>query len=206
MGRSAPSPPEGFGISRPSKRTSSGAGPTLEFVSGSVEETQAFGERLGRLLGAGDVVALSGELGSGKTTLIQGIARGSGRDPQTVKSPTFVLQREYPGDLPLVHVDGYRLAGAEEAAWLDLDLMFAPHKITVIEWAERFAGLLPEDVLEAHLSHLSTNRRRITLQATGPRSMELVRQLSNQTTSAEGGSASPARHVAPGPGRAGGSS
>ena len=141
----------------------------LEFISSSVEETQAFGEQLGRTLRAGDIVALHGELGSGKTTLIQGIARGLGRDPATIKSPTFVLMREYQGDTPLVHVDGYRLEGAPAAAALDLDLLFSPRKITLIEWAERFANLLPDDRLDIHLSHLSTNRRQLKLMPRGAR-------------------------------------
>ena len=156
---------------------------TFEFVSGSVEETQAFGERLGQLLRPGDVVALRGELGSGKTTLIQGIARGLGRDPERIKSPTFVLMREYPGDVPLIHIDGYRLESATSAAWLDADRMFSPHKITVIEWAERFAGLLPDDDLDIQLAHVSTNRRRLLLGSIGPRSRELVRQLREHETS-----------------------
>ena len=138
-----------------------------EFVTGSVEETQAFGERLGGWLRAGDVVALHGELGSGKTTLIQGIARGLGRDPGSIKSPTFVLVREYPGDLPLIHVDGYRLSGAPAAAWLDVELLLGPRKITLIEWAERFEGLLPERHLAVTLSHVSVNRRRLRLSAAG---------------------------------------
>ena len=150
-------------------------------VSGSVEETQAFGERLGRLLRAGDVVALHGELGSGKTTLIQGIARGLGRDPATIKSPTFVLMREYPGEIPLVHIDGYRLEGAPAVSWLDLDLIFSPHKITVIEWAERFADLLPEDRLDIHLNHVSANRRRLRLTPTGARAREAVEGFRQST-------------------------
>jgi tRNA threonylcarbamoyladenosine biosynthesis protein TsaE len=153
-----------------------------EFMSGSVGETQAFGERLGRLLGAGDVVAFHGELGSGKTTLIQGIARGLGRDPDTIKSPTFVLIREHSGEVPLVHVDGYRLEGAPAASWLDVDLILSPHKITVIEWAERFVGLLPEDHLGVRLAHVSANRRRISLSARGARGMELLAQLRQPAT------------------------
>ncbi len=100
--------------------------PVLEVLSGSLEETQALGERLGRLLQPGDVVALHGELGSGKTTIIQGIARGLGCESDRVKSPTFVLMREYPGRTPLAHLDGYRLEGAPAAAWLDLDLIYSP--------------------------------------------------------------------------------
>ena len=149
----------------------------VEFLSGSVEDTQAFGEQLGRVLRPGDVVALYGELGSGKTTLIQGIARGLGRDPDTVKSPTFVLMREYPGEVPLIHVDGYRLAGPPAVAWLDADLIFSPHKITLIEWAERFADLLPEDHLDVRLGHVSTHRRRICLIGGTSRAAEIIKQV-----------------------------
>ena len=146
----------------------------LEASSGSIEETQALGERLGAALRPGDVVALRGELGTGKTTLIQGIAKGLGRDPGTIKSPTFVLMREYPGDIPLVHIDGYRLEGPASIAWLDIELIFSPSKITLIEWAERFADLLPEERLELHLSHVSTNRRKIALVPFGARAAELA--------------------------------
>ena len=146
----------------------------VEFASSSIEETQAFGERLGRALRPGDVVACSGELGSGKTTLIQGIARGLGRDPETIKSPTFVLVREHPGEVPLVHVDGYRLEGSPAVASLDLELLFSPRKITVIEWAERFGALVPEVHLALRLEHVSTNRRRITVSGQGARGQEIT--------------------------------
>jgi len=166
---------------------------TLELVSGSVEETQALGERLGRTLRGGDVVALYGELGSGKTTLIQGMARGMGRDPDTIKSPTFVLMREYPsrssnasagagGSIPLIHIDGYRLEGAPLAAWLDVDLIFAPHKVTLIEWADRFEGLMPEERLEVWLEHVSTNRRRLQVVAIGARARDIIPQLQMERT------------------------
>ena len=158
-------------------RKKGAAGSVFEFLSASVEETQAFGESLGRALRAGDVIALYGELGSGKTTLIQGIARGLGRAPETIKSPTFVLLREYPGEVPLVHLDGYRLAGAPSVAWLDIELLFAPEKITVIEWAERCEGLLPEDRLTIRLQHVSTNRRRLAFIPSGARSEAIVKQL-----------------------------
>ena len=151
----------------------------VEVVSGSVEDTQAFGERLGRALRAGDVVALRGELGSGKTTLVQGLARGLGLEPGTVKSPTFVLMREYRGVIPLIHIDGYRLQGAPSIAWLDLDLLFSPRKVTVVEWAERFEGLLPEHAVELRLSHVSANRRRLAVSGTNTRSNEIMVQLSN---------------------------
>lgn len=155
---------------------------TFELVSHSFEDTQAVGEQLGRLLKAGDVVAFYGELGSGKTTMIQGIARGLGREQETLKSPTFVLMREYVGDPGLVHIDGYRLEGASAVAWLDVDLMFSPHKVTLIEWAERFEGLLPEGYIEVRLNHVSTNRRRITVVAHGSRATHIVTALKQLPT------------------------
>ena len=160
----------------PESRTPSSSA-AFEVLSGAVEETQALGERLGALLKPGDVVALHGELGSGKTTLIQGIARGLGRDPSSIRSPTFVIMREYPGATPLVHIDGYRLEGAPAVSWLDLDLIFAPSKITLIEWAQRFSGLLPEDHLAVALSHVSANRRRLRVSSAGPRAAQIVSQL-----------------------------
>ena len=149
----------------------------FEAVSGSVEETQACGERVGRLLRPGDVVALYGALGSGKTTLIQGIAQGLRRDPEAIKSPTFVLMREYPGEVPLIHIDGYRLEDTRAVSWLDLDLMFSPRKVTVIEWAERFVGCLPADYLEIRLAHKTTNQRSMTIIQHGARSAEMVAAL-----------------------------
>lgn len=153
------------------------SGPAFELVSGSVEETRAFGEYLGRLFAPGDVVALYGELGSGKTTLVQGIAQGLGLQPRRIKSPTFVLMREYPGEAAtLVHLDGYRLEGPPAVSWLDMDLMFAPSKITLIEWAERFEGLLPPDYLAIRLEHVSANRRRIALLPQGERARTVAEQ------------------------------
>jgi len=147
---------------------------TFKVVSKSVEETQRLGERLGGILSAGDVVGLIGELGSGKTTFIQGVAKGLGIDPGLVRSPTFILLREYPGRVPLVHIDGYRLESSASVVWLDLDWMFSPQKITVIEWVDRFAGCLPDDYLKIHLAHRTTNQRTISASGHGPRSQQLV--------------------------------
>lgn len=148
-----------------------------EFTSSSIEQTHQLGEQLGSCLRPGDVVALYGELGSGKTTLIQGVAKGAGIDPDRVKSPTFVLQREYAGTTPLIHIDGYRLQGGEDVAWLDTELMFSPSKITVIEWAERFEGLLPAERLDVRLQHLSANRRKLTFQPSSARAEQMLRTM-----------------------------
>ena len=143
---------------------------TFEWTSRSEEDTRAFGERVGAALSAGDVVGLIGELGTGKTTLIQGLAKGLGIEAHHVKSPTFVLAREYQGRVPVTHLDGYRLEGESSVVWLDLEWMFSPRKITVIEWADRFEGCLPDDWLEVRLSHKTTHHRQLAVRAHGPRS------------------------------------
>ncbi len=165
------------------KFTTKTGSPAVEINSVTIEEKQTFWERLGRALRTGDVVALRGELGSGKTTLIQGIARGLGLNPDMVKSPTFVLMREYPGHVPLIHVDGYRLEGAPSAMWLDPDLLFSSTKITVIEWAERFEGVLPESCLEIQLTHVSTNRRRLRVSGGGARAGAVLKALGEDAAS-----------------------
>ena len=156
--------------------------PAFEVLSASAEETSAVGEQLGRLLRGGDVVALHGELGSGKTTFVQGIAQGMRIDPRLVKSPTFVIEREYAGPIPLIHIDGYRLAGAPSVAWLGLEQLFDVSKVTVIEWAERFSGLLPDDHLVFSLQHMSANRRRLSAFCAGTRSQRLVAELHARRT------------------------
>ena len=147
-------------------------------LSKSVETTEQFGERLGRLLAPGDVVGFFGELGSGKTTLIRGLAKGLGIAPDDVKSPTFILLREYPGRVPLIHIDAYRLNGTEGAVvWEDPDWLFSPQKVTVIEWADRVGNWLPEDALVVRMSHKSTNQRVISISAQGSRAERVVASL-----------------------------
>ena len=161
------------------EKTKKGSKAVWEYVSGSEEETRTLGERMVHCLKPGDVVALSGELGSGKTTFIQGMAVGCGIEPRMVKSPTFVIHREYPGRLPMAHVDAYRLTGAAEVAWLDLDLIFSPDKVTVIEWAERFEELIPQQALRLELAHVSAKRRRIRLTSDNTRTKEVVHGLTD---------------------------
>ena len=150
---------------------------TFEFTSKSVEETQQFGERLGALLQPGDVVAMIGELGSGKTTCIQGLARGLGVNPDVVKSPTFVLMREYPGRIGLNHLDAYRIEGDPSVVWLDLELVFSSKRVTVIEWADRVPGCLPDAYLELRLAHKTSQRRAIGAHAHGSRSQQILERL-----------------------------
>nr|WP_246136503.1 tRNA (adenosine(37)-N6)-threonylcarbamoyltransferase complex ATPase subunit type 1 TsaE [Leekyejoonella antrihumi] len=142
----------------------------------TADQTQEWGELLGGLLQAGDVIVLTGGLGAGKTTLTQGIARGLNvRGPIT--SPTFVIARMHPslGDGPaLVHVDAYRLGGSAELDDLDLDEAL-PEVVTVIEWGAGLAENLADDRLEIELA--GVDERRVTLRPVGDRFESLVRRL-----------------------------
>ncbi len=125
----------------------------------------------------GEVIALIGELGAGKTALVKGIAAGLKAPASSVSSPTFVLIHEYAGRLPLIHVDLYRLRTEAEAGNVGLQEYFSGPAVTAIEWADRFPGLLPPDRLEAHLKHTSPGGRTVQLSAHGTRSRALLQQI-----------------------------
>ena len=135
------------------------------FETFSVEETLALGERLAERLGVGDCVAMTGDLGSGKTCLVRGIARGLRvTDERMVSSPTYVLVQEYAGDVTIFHVDLYRLpAPREELADLGLDEMLADGAV-LIEWADRAGDKLPRPRWEITLTVTGTDSRRFRLQ------------------------------------------
>ncbi len=112
-------------------------------TSHSAEETFALGQRLAATLRPGDIIALDGDLGAGKTHFIQGLAAGLGHTGP-VTSPTFTLLHEYTGGrIPLYHLDFYRLETPEEALHIGLDEYLALPAILAIEWAGKFAHLLP---------------------------------------------------------------
>lgn len=138
----------------------------------STSETEAVGERIGRAARPGDVVALWGELGSGKTTLVRGIARGLGVPERAVTSPTFVIVHEHDGRLPLFHIDLYRLApgDAPSTGW---DEALSSGGVTAIEWPDRVERWLPADRLDVRLSSGGGDEREIRLEPTGPRSARL---------------------------------
>jgi len=148
----------------------------LELATTGEEETRQLGERLGRVLRKGDIVLLSGDLGTGKTCLTQGIGRGLDcRAP--VNSPSFVLMNEYEGRETLFHVDLYRIEDVEELDELGL-WDYAERGILVIEWPERGAELLPGDGLVVELRYGDIDRqRRLKFLPRGERGDELVATL-----------------------------
>jgi len=147
----------------------------LVLSSDSPTRTHAIGRCLGRILEPGDVVALAGALGSGKTVLVRGIAEGlEVRDPRRVSSPTFVIIHEHPGRLTLYHVDVYRLAGPAELDALGFDEICASGGVVVVEWADRVAGLLPNDHVRIDLELSGPNSRRLVFTAAGPAATRVI--------------------------------
>jgi tRNA threonylcarbamoyladenosine biosynthesis protein TsaE len=131
-------------------------------ITHSPDETVAWGRAFAEKLRAGDVVALTGELGAGKTCLTKGIAAGLGI-ASPVTSPTFTLIHEYNGRLPVSHVDLYRLQSPNEALAIGLLDYLGSDGVCIVEWAEKIAGLLPATTWRVKLEIVDEKTRRITL-------------------------------------------
>jgi tRNA threonylcarbamoyladenosine biosynthesis protein TsaE len=141
----------------------------FEMFSNSPEQTRRLGMQLGGLLQPGDLVCLEGELGSGKTTLVQGLAAGWG-SPSAVTSPTFVLVNVYrrPDGAQLSHLDAYRLKSPRETEALDTDLLLDQGSL-VVEWAQNIETALPAERLWLRLIWSDEERRRIEISPQGER-------------------------------------
>ena len=147
------------------------------FETVSAEATQALGERIGRVCEGGEVLALIGQLGTGKTCLTKGVAAGLGVPPDSVASPTFALIHEYAGRLPVCHADLYRLTPQDALNGLGLEEYLQPPRVTLIEWADRAPAVLPQEYLRVLLEHMGGDRRRITVAPHGTRYEALLAKV-----------------------------
>ena len=144
----------------------------------NVDATRSLGRRLGESAPPGAVVALRGELGAGKTALAKGVGAGLGVTA-IVTSPTFILMAVYEGGrLPLYHADLYRLGDESELLELGLDEALEGDGLSLVEWPDRFPGVLPADHLEIHLRWTGEDTREATVRAHGPRAAALLGALS----------------------------
>ncbi len=150
---------------------------SFEFISRSAEQTRRVGMRLGALIDVGDVICLAGELGSGKTTLVKGIAAGWG-SLDVVSSPTFVIINWYrrPNGQCLYHLDAFRLQNPFEAEELDLDLMLENGPL-VIEWADHIRDVLPNEYLWVTLQWVDFEQRDLLFTARGSRYQSMLRSF-----------------------------
>ncbi len=152
----------------------------LEFFSRSPEQTRRLGMRLGTLLHTGDLVCLQGNLGAGKTTLVQGVAQGWGA-MDAVSSPTFVLINSYrrPDAGQLFHFDAYRIESPAEAEELDLDSLLSQGPL-LVEWPERVTPVLPPERLWAWLEYESEEHRALRFTAVGDRYETILAALQRE--------------------------
>ncbi len=150
-----------------------------QFLSNSPAATSAMGERIGKKLQSGSVIALTGELGCGKTLLTRGICAGLDVPLRQVSSPTFILVNEYGGRLPVFHIDLYRIAAESDGVELGITdyLLRGESGVVVIEWAEKILSLLPADLLKAEFEIISANKRRIVFSTSGTGYDAVFREL-----------------------------
>ncbi|MHB8134147.1 MAG: tRNA (adenosine(37)-N6)-threonylcarbamoyltransferase complex ATPase subunit type 1 TsaE [Anaerolineaceae bacterium] len=154
---------------------------SVEFFSKSSDQTKRLGSRLGSSLNIGDVICLSGNLGSGKTTFVQGMANGWG-SLDLVTSPTFVIINQYrkaDGGI-LHHMDAYRLSGAIDAIDLDMDQIISTGAL-VIEWPELIRSALPQNYLWIDLTWVDEFQRRIVFTAKGIHYKEILNEFRKKT-------------------------
>ncbi|KAF0821544.1 tRNA (adenosine(37)-N6)-threonylcarbamoyltransferase complex ATPase subunit type 1 TsaE [Cytobacillus firmus] len=146
----------------------------FEFISKKPEDTMGFSEKLGSLLQPGDVLALEGDLGAGKTTFTKGLAKGL-NITRNVNSPTFTIIKEYHGRYPLYHMDVYRVEDSFED--LGFDEYFDGNGVTVVEWAHLVKEQLPEELLTIYLYLDDHDSRRLVLEPRGKRYEELCKEI-----------------------------
>ncbi len=151
---------------------------TATIISHSLEETLNLGEKIGRQVKEATVIALSGDLGSGKTVFVQGLAKGLNvPSDYYVTSPTYTLINEYPGRIKLFHIDLYRISGFNELEEIGIyDIVYGNH-ITAIEWPDRFDGELPGNHLKIRIEIIDENSRKFSFYASGTQKNPLITLL-----------------------------
>lgn len=140
----------------------------------SLEETQSLAQRMAHLLEAQDTITLEGDLGAGKTTFTQALAKGLGIT-RTVNSPTFTIMKQYEGRLPFNHLDVYRLADSDED--LGWEEIFYGDAVTVVEWAHLIEEYLPSERLAIEIHRIDNDKRKFILKPIGERYEQLCKEL-----------------------------
>ncbi len=150
----------------------------VTFYTLSDEDTVKLGQRLGRVLQRGDVIALIGDLGSGKTCLAKGIGLGLGVSPDMViTSPSFSLVNEYEGRLSFYHMDGYRLEDLSDFLAAGLEEYLHQDGVAAVEWADRWPEILPEWSVTVEIRIVDARSRKITLSGHHPRAFHILKEL-----------------------------
>jgi tRNA threonylcarbamoyladenosine biosynthesis protein TsaE len=154
----------------------------LKYITNSDKETLKLGERLGLCLTAGDMVALIGGMGSGKTLFTKGIALGLGLGPETIiTSPSFSIVNEYDYGRVFYHMDLFRLEGLSDLRLTGLEEYLNVGGVVVMEWADRWPTILPERRVEVKFEILDEQRRDISINGQGPRGMEIIECMNTRS-------------------------
>jgi tRNA threonylcarbamoyladenosine biosynthesis protein TsaE len=162
--------------SEPTRVRTGGGATERTFETASEGETRRLGEQLGKALRPGDIVALVGDLGAGKTVLAKGIVAGlGGREEAT--SPSFTLVNVYDAPLPVYHLDFYRLEREEEVESLGLRDLLDGRGVILVEWADRVPAGLPQDRLEVTFRRIDEQRRALRVRAFGPCAAKILERL-----------------------------
>lgn len=150
----------------------------MVFQTKSTSETIRLGKKIGRFLQRGDVVALVGELGTGKTQLIKGLASGVGiKNLKYISSPSFTLINEYRGRIPFYHIDLFRLNREQEAEELGLEEYYHGDGVTAIEWADKIPSLLPTELVWIQINYHGVHERLVEIVGKGKRYLNLLYQI-----------------------------
>ncbi len=150
----------------------------IQIITRSIRETRYWGQKIGGWINQPLVIALIGDLGSGKTAFVQGLAKGlEVPDGYYITSPTYTLINEYPGRYPLVHVDLYRLANIDDFEDIGLEEMLYGQAVIAIEWADKLSDGLPAEHLQVTLSSIDDDCRLLNLEAAGHQAVNLINAL-----------------------------
>jgi len=149
----------------------------VKYITKSVEKSLWLGQQLGIQLRKGDIIALIGDLGGGKTWFTKGVAIGLNIEPNDVVSPTFTLVNEYYGKYPLFHMDFYRMENKDDFISLDLDSYFSGEGIVVVEWADRWPGTLPDERVQIDFKMIDNNTRELKFYGFHNRARAIIEAL-----------------------------
>ena len=139
-----------------------------EYFCKNISQTKRLGRKIASVLKEGSVVAMSGDLGAGKTSLSQGICLGLGVDRKVaVNSPTFTIVNQYSGKCDINHIDFYRIHTSDEFYLTGLDEFFSEDSITIIEWADKFDDIIPDSAVWVYLEFIDINSRKIFIEYSG---------------------------------------
>ncbi len=153
---------------------------TFSLTVVSLDHTCLVGTKIGELVQPGQVIALCGELGAGKTTLVKAIGATLGVPPELVCSPSYTLVNEYDGSVPIYHFDLYRLEGADDVSELGFEEYFEGDGISIVEWADVAPGALPDARLEIRIVITGDDSRAFEIKGVGKEYVSIVKELEDQ--------------------------